>query len=32
MGGFSNKVHLKTDFDGLPISFHLAGREVNDST
>jgi transposase len=31
-GGFSSKIHLKTDFDGLPISFHLTGGEVSDST
>jgi len=24
-GGFSTKIHLKTDFDGLPIAFHLTG-------
>jgi transposase len=31
-GGFSCKIHLKTDFDGLPIAFHLTGGEVSDST
>lgn len=31
-GGFSSKIHLKTDLDGLPIAFHLTGGEVNDST
>ena len=31
-GGFSCKIHLKTDFDGLPIGFHLTGGEVSDST
>jgi transposase len=31
-GGFSSKIHLKTDFDGLPIAFHLTGGEVGDST
>jgi transposase len=31
-GGFSTKIHLKTDFDGLPIAFHLTGGEVSDST
>jgi transposase len=31
-GGFSCKIHLKTDFDGLPIGFHLTGGEVHDST
>src|SRR5450432_1730037 len=31
-GGFSCKIHLKTDFNGLPIAFHLTGGEVSDST
>lgn len=31
-GGFSCKIHLKTDFRGLPLSFHLTGGEVSDST
>jgi transposase len=31
-GGFSSKIHLKTDFNGLPIAFHLTGGEVSDST
>jgi transposase len=31
-GGFSSKIHLKTDFDGLPIAFHLTSGEVSDST
>ncbi|MGH8163718.1 MAG: IS5 family transposase, partial [Rhodanobacteraceae bacterium] len=31
-GGFSCKIHLKTDFDGLPIAFHLTGGEVSDCT
>ncbi len=26
-GGFTTKVHLKTDFDGLPLAFHLTGGE-----
>jgi hypothetical protein len=30
--GFSCKIHFKTDFDGLPIAFHLTGGEVSDST
>ena len=30
-GGFSTKVHLKTDFGGLPIAFHLTGGEASDS-
>ena len=29
-GGFSTKIHLKTDFDGLPIAFDLTGGEVAD--
>ncbi len=31
-GGFSCKIHLKTDFDGLPIAFHMTGGEVSDCT
>jgi transposase len=31
-GGFSSKIHLKTDFDGLAIAFHLTGGEVSDRT
>jgi transposase len=31
-GTFSSKIHLKTDFDGLPIAFHLTGGEVSDRT
>ncbi len=30
-GGFSTKIHLKTDFDGLPLAFHLTGGEASDS-
>ena len=30
-GGFATKIHLKTDFDGLPIAFHLTGGEASDS-
>ena len=30
-GGFSTKIHLKTDFDGLPITFDLTGGEAADS-
>jgi transposase len=30
-GGFSTKLHLKTDFGGLPIAFHLTGGEASDS-
>src|SRR5450631_2477077 len=31
-GGFSCKIHLKTDFNGLPLAFHLTGGEVSDCT
>lgn len=31
-GGFSCKIHLKTEFDDLPIAFHLTGSEVSDCT
>ena len=31
-GGFSTKIHLKTDLDGNPLDFHLTGREASDST
>ena len=30
-GGFSTEIHLKTDFGGLPIAFHLTGGEASDS-
>ena len=31
-GGFSTKIHLKTDFGGFkPIAFHLTGGEASDS-
>ena len=30
-GGFSSKIHLKFDFDGLPLAFHLTGGEASDS-
>ncbi len=30
-GGFSTKIHLKTDFNGLPVAFHLTGGEASDS-
>jgi transposase len=30
-GGFSTKIHLKADFDGLPLAFHLTGGEASDS-
>lgn len=31
-GGFSTKIHLKTDLDGSPLDFHLTGGEASDST
>jgi hypothetical protein len=31
-GGFSCKIHLKTDFDGLPLAFHLTGGQASDCT
>jgi transposase len=31
-GGFSTKIHLKTDLDGNPLDFHLTGGEVSDAT
>src|ERR1700736_1839949 len=30
-GGFSTKIHLKFDFEGLPLAFHLTGGEASDS-
>jgi len=30
-GGFSTKIHLKTDFRGNPLDFHLTGGEASDS-
>jgi transposase len=30
-GGFSTKIHLKTDFKGNPLDFHLTGGEASDS-
>jgi transposase len=30
-GGFSTKIHLKADFEGLPLDFHLTGGEASDS-
>ncbi len=30
-GGFSTKIHLKTDFQGKPLDFHLTGGEASDS-
>ena len=29
--GFSTRIHLKTDFDGLPIAFDLTGGQAADS-
>ena len=31
-GGFSTKIHLKTDLDGQPLDFHLTAGEVSDIT
>jgi hypothetical protein len=31
-GGFSTKIHLKTDLDDNPLDFHLTGGEAGDST
>ena len=31
-GGFSTKIHLKTDLDGNPLDFHLTGGAASDST
>jgi hypothetical protein len=31
-GGFSTKIHLKTDLDGNPLDFHLTGGKASDST
>ena len=31
-GGFSTKIHLKTDLDGHPLDFHLTAGEASDST
>ena len=30
-GGFSTKIHLEGDLDGLPLAFHLTGGEASDS-
>ena len=30
-GGFSTKIHLKCDFDGLPLAVHLTGGQASDS-
>ena len=30
-GGFSTKIHLKTDLDGLPLAFHLTEGQASDS-
>jgi transposase len=31
-GGFSTKIHLKTDLDDNPLDFHLTGGEASNST
>ncbi len=30
-GGFSTKIHIKTDFDGHPLAFHLTEGQASDS-
>jgi transposase len=30
-GGFSTKIHLKVDLDGLPLAFHLTEGQAGDS-
>src|SRR3954469_18218272 len=30
-GGFSTKIHLKCDFNGLPLAVHLTGGQASDS-
>jgi transposase len=30
-GGFGTKIHLKCDFEGLPLDFHLTGGEASES-
>src|SRR4030081_3242991 len=30
-GGFSSKIHLKFDFDGLPLAFHPTGGQASDN-
>jgi transposase len=30
-GGFSTKIHIKADLDGLPLAFHLTAGEASDS-
>ena len=30
-GGFSTKIHIKVDLDGLPLAFHLTAGEASDS-
>ena len=30
-GGFTTKIHLKSDFDGQPLACHLTGGEASDS-
>src|SRR3954463_1645011 len=30
-GGFSTKIHLKADLDGLPLAFHLTEGQASDS-
>lgn len=30
-GGFGTKIHLKCDYNGLPLDFHLTGNEASDT-
>ena len=30
-GGFSTKIHIKVDLDGLPLAFHLTPGQASDS-
>ena len=30
-GGFGTKIHVKCDYDGMPLDFHLTGNEASDT-
>jgi transposase len=30
-GGFGTKIHVKCDYEGLPLDFHLTGNEASDT-
>ena len=30
-GGFGTKIHVKCDYDGIPLDFHLTGNEASDT-